>query len=521
MSCFLIQFQRFKVERGGKMRKRILLITPPYHCGVVEAAGKWANLGFLYLAGELRKEGHHVEIYDAMAKNHSYVDIRKKIIDSMPDIVGSTAYTATLQDATQVLGLAKSLDQSIITIIGGIHPTMMPEETLIRGEGAIDFIIRWEGEYTVTELIRALQGKMELTEVKGIAYREGTNFITTPQREYIENLDALVPAWDLLNWNDYYLCFVDDSRVAPVSSSRGCGNSCAFCSQQKFWQQTYRTRSPENFVAEIENLYRQFGVNAFFLVDEYPSYDRDRWEKILDLLIEKTLGVHLLAETCATDIIRDQDILSKYRKAGIIHMFIGVEATSQKTLDTFKKSQTCQECKEAIRLLNAHNIISECSFILGLPEETKESIKNTLELAQYYNPDNPHFLMIAPWPYADIYQELKPYIEDWDYRHYNLVKPILKPTALSREEVFREVLRCYKTYYMNKLPQWETLKDEFKKELLFKGLRSIVQNSFLREHMSTMGKMPVAVEKLIAKHPAARAQDKKNSISAPLNRIPF
>ena len=75
------------------MGKRILLITPPYHCGVVEAAGRWANLGFLYIAGELRKDGHDVEIYDAMAKNHSYVDIRKKIIDSMPDIVGSTAYT--------------------------------------------------------------------------------------------------------------------------------------------------------------------------------------------------------------------------------------------------------------------------------------------------------------------------------------------------------------------------------------------------------------------------------------------
>ena len=498
------------------MGKRILLITPPYHCGVVEAAGKWAHLGFLYIAGELRKDGHEVEIYDAMARNHSYMHIRQKIIDAKPDIVGSTAYTATIHDATQVLSLAKSIDPQIITIIGGIHPTMMPGETLNRGNGAIDFIIRWEGEYTTPELVKAIEGKIKRTEVKGIAYKEKEKIITTPQREYIQDLDSLSPAWDLLNWKDYYLSFMDNSRVALVSSSRGCGNNCAFCSQQKFWQQTYRTRSPENFLAEIETLYRQFGVNTFFLGDEYPTCNRDRWEKILDLLIEKNLGVYLLAETCATDIIRDRDILHKYRKAGIIHMFMGVEATNQQTLNTFKKSQTCHECREAIRLLNEQHIITECSFILGLPEETKQSIKDTLELAQYYNADNPHFLMLSPWPYADIYQELKPYIEDWDYRNYNLVKPILKPKHMTREEVFKEVLSCYKTYYMSKLPQWEALTDEFKKELLFRGLQTIVQNSFLRKHMSTMGKMPAEVEKLIARHQTARAENKEAYV-APLS----
>ncbi len=503
------------------MGMKILLITPPYHCGVVEAAGRWANLGFVYIAGELRKDGHDVEIYDAMAKNHSYLDIRKKIIDSMPDVVGSTAYTATIYDATRVLSLAKSTDQKIITIIGGIHPTMMPEETLTRSKGSIDYIIRWEGEYTTPELIKAIQGKMKLTEVRGIAYREGVQIITTPQRNYIQDLDSLTPAWDLLSWEDYYLCFMDNSRVALVSSSRGCSNSCAFCSQQKFWQQTYRTRSPENFIDEIEHLRRQFGVNAFFIGDEYPTHDRDRWEKILDLLIEKNLGVHLLTETCATDIVRDRDILHKYRTAGIIHMFIGVEATNQNTLDTFKKSQTCHECREAIRLLNEQNIITECSFILGLPEETNESIKSTLELAQYYNPDNPHFLMISPWPYADIYQELQPYIEDWDYRNYNLVKPVLKPINMTREEVFQEVLKCYKTYYMGKLPQWEALEDEFKKELLFRGLESIVQNSFLRKHMSTMGTMPTAVKKLMEKRQATNTQDKKHYPTPPrLNSLP-
>ena len=178
-------------------------------------------------------------------------------------------------------------------------------------------------------------------------------------------------------------------------------------------------------------------------------------------------------------------------------MYLGVEAATQETLDRFKKTQTCEECKEAIRLLNEQNIITECSFILGLPEETPESIQDTIELAKYYNADNPHFLMISPWPYADMYEELKPYIEDWDFRNYNLVKPVIKPKNMTREEVFKSVLQCYKKYYMQKLPQWDALKDEFKKELLFRGLKAIMENSFLKEHMKKEGKMPEEVKKYL------------------------
>jgi anaerobic magnesium-protoporphyrin IX monomethyl ester cyclase len=484
------------------MKKKILLITPPYHCGVVESAGRWANLGFLYIAGELRKAGHEVEIYDAMAKDHTYEDIRRRITQSRPDIVGSTAYTATIRDATRVLALAKSIDPQIITIIGGIHPTMMPEETLQQGHGAIDYIVRWEGEYTTPELLEAMEGNRQLSEVKGIAYRKDGKIIMTPQREFIDDLDSLTPAWDLLCWEDYYLSFLENAKVALVSSSRGCGNSCAFCSQHKFWQQTYRARSPQNFVGEIEYLFHRFGVNAFFIADEYPTCSRERWETILDLLIAKDLDIYLLAETRAGDIVRDEDILFKYRRAGIIHMFIGVESADQEILDMFKKSQTCLECREAIRLLNEHHIITECSFILGLPHETPQSIHKTLELAQHYNADNPHFLMITPWPYADMYRELKPYIEDWDYSNYNLVNPVIKPRSMSREEVFQEALSCYKKYYLTKIPQWNGLKDEFKKNLLFKGLRAMMQNSFLRRHMSAMGTMPVEIAKCTLRNEA-------------------
>src|SRR3989338_3534339 len=104
-------------------KKRVLLITPPYHCGVVESAGRWPNLAFIYIAGELRKAGFEVAIYDAMSKFTGYNEIEAEIDEFKPDFVGSTAITATLYAAVEVLKRAKRINNKIITLLGGVHPT--------------------------------------------------------------------------------------------------------------------------------------------------------------------------------------------------------------------------------------------------------------------------------------------------------------------------------------------------------------------------------------------------------------
>ncbi len=126
------------------------------------------------------------------------------------------------------------------------------------------------------------------------------------------------------------------------------------------------------------------------------------------------------------------------------------------------------------------------------------AIKETLLLAKEYNADFMHFLLLAPWPYADMYESLKPYIEVWDYSKYNLVEPVIKPIAMTRDELLKEVLNCYKEYYMTKLPQWATMKgNDLKRSVLIKGMKAIIDNSFLKDHMKGLGGMPKGVRKLI------------------------
>ncbi|AVX31281.1 anaerobic magnesium-protoporphyrin IX monomethyl ester cyclase [Carboxydocella thermautotrophica] len=476
---------------------KVLLITPSYHAGVVEAAGSWPNLGLVYLAGHLRAAGHEVVIYDAMTKGHDLAQIKARIEQERPRVVGTTSYTASAPAASQVLQVAKAVDPSILTVFGGIHANFMYEE-MLKDWPWVDVVVRGEGEETLPELLDSWPDEKKLAQVKGIAWRnQRGEIIVNPARPFLPDLDRLIPAWDLVEWEDYTFYVLPGSRLGLVNSSRGCPHQCAFCSQQKFWQQSYRERSAESFVSELEHLKQTYGVNVVMLSDEYPTRNRERWEKILDLLLERQVGMYLLLETCVSDVLRDRDILDKYRAAGVIHVYVGVEATDQASLDQFKKSITCEQGREALALLNEANIISECSFVLGTPEETPEHIDQTLELAKHYNPDFAHFLLLAPWPYADLYPELKPFIIEQDYSKYNFVEPVIKPRQMEVEELAQAVLKCYKEYYLERIETYPAIRDRFKREYMLRSLQVMINNSFLRRHMQREGLLPAAMQKAL------------------------
>lgn len=476
--------------------KKILLITPPYHCGVVESAGTWLPLGFVYLAGALKKAHYQVEIYDAMAKFHKFRDIAARIEHSQPDVVATGAYTALINDALKILKLAKKINPSILTLLGGVHPTFCWEEILERDHTAVDYIVRGEGEETVVELLEALSVGRDVVNIKGIAFFLRGKIISTPERPFIKNLDALPTAWDLVEWKDYSYRPNSSSTLGVVSSSRGCNQKCTFCSQQVFWKRTWRARSPESFVAELEHLNKKYGVNVAMIADETPTLDRKRWEKILDLLIEKNMNLELLMETRVDDILRDENILEKYWQAGIHHIYVGVESGSQEILNRFHKNLKVEQSRKAIELINQAGIISETSFVLGMPEETSQSIEATVKLAQHYNPDLAFFLAIAPWPYSEIYDELKPYIEVFDYSQYNLVEPIVKPISMSREELNQELINAFRTFYMGKLAQLPKM-SIFKRDYMIAVTKLLATHSYLAQHMKGMGQIPDMVKKML------------------------
>ena len=472
---------------------KILFVTPPYHCGVVEVAGRWIPLMYVYLAGAARAAGFDCEIYDAMSLDVGHREIELKLDAARADVVCVSAITATYLDALEVARAAKA--RGAITVMGGVHPSFMWQDVLTAG--GVDYVVTGEGEETLVALLRCLEAKDDASKVAGVAYlRDGAPW-RAPPRPRLASLDGQPMAFDLLDWSPYTYFVKPGSRLGAVSSSRGCTYTCGFCSQTQFWEKTWRARAPECVAAEIAELHRRFGVDVVLLTDEYPTSDRARWEAFLDRMIELDLGVDLLMETRVPDIVRDRDILAKYVKAGIVHVYVGIEATDQATLNLVNKETTVDENKLALQLLSQHDLVSETSFVLGFPHETPEHVRETLALAKDYDPDFAHFLAIAPWPYAAMWKDLEPHVVSRDWRRYNLIDPVVKPVAMTLRDVDDAIIDCYRKFYFSKGTQLLAMRPGFRRDYVYRSMKLIMQSSFVKKKM--LGRaMPEEVKNLLA-----------------------
>jgi anaerobic magnesium-protoporphyrin IX monomethyl ester cyclase len=480
--------------------KRVALITPPYHSGVVESAGTWLNVGFVYIAGSLRAAGYEVDYYDAMSLWHKWPDIKKRIEEFRPDVVATTSFTASIVKALELCDLAKQINPGVVTVLGNVHAAFCYDEILQGDHDTLDYIVRGEGEVTLVELLDCLNAGGDPADINGLAFWRGDSVVVTPKAQYIHDLDSLPTAWDLVEWPIYKYRAKNDARLAIISTARGCKSQCSFCSQQLFWAQTWRARSAENVVAELELLSSKYGVQVAMLSDELPTFDRERWEKILDLMIERQVPVKLLLETRVDDIIRDADIMWKYKKAGVEHIYVGVEAGSQETLDLFNKETEVAQSKQAIDIINDADIVSETSLVLGLPDDTPESIARTVELAKHYNPDMAFFLAIAPWPYAQLYPQLEEFVFTKDYSKYNLVEPVIKPKNMTVEELGKALGKASREFYMHKFRNLHKL-SPWKQEFMLSVLDIFVNHSYLAGDMKAAMKegkdMPEEVKTLM------------------------
>jgi anaerobic magnesium-protoporphyrin IX monomethyl ester cyclase len=297
--------------------------------------------------------------------------------------------------------------------------------------------------------------------------------------------------------------------MASVLTSRGCMMGCSFCSHRAFWRGDWRARSPEDSVAEMRMLVEKYDVKGITMIDPYPTSDRARWEKLLDLLIEAKLGVMLLMETRVEDIVRDADILHKYREAGVIHLYLGAEGSTDEILVSLNKGTSVSANEQALRLARENGLITEASFMIGYPTETPASIDKTIEVAMRLNPDVAVFPVLTPMPFTPLYDQLKDRVRVHDYSKYNLATPIIEPYAMSLEDVSVALGRCYMTFYANKLPEVLALPDGFKRRYMLSAFQEMMKAygkyfAHLGERMPKMAhgesgpRMPEAIRKTLA-----------------------
>ncbi|MBK5931450.1 magnesium-protoporphyrin IX monomethyl ester anaerobic oxidative cyclase [Halochromatium salexigens] len=463
---------------------RILFVHPNYSAGAADIAGNWSPAWVAYLAGYLKQGGYtDYHFVDALVDDLDEEQLRVAIREAKADIVATTAMTPMIYTAQRLLQIAKEECPSAITVLGGIHPTFMYQQVF--GEAPwIDVIVRGEGEAVTLNLVRAIdEGRWpsEREQIKGIAYLdESDKVVATPVEPSIKDVDSIWPDWGILEWKKYIYIPLG-VPVATPNMARGCPFTCSFCSQWKFWRD-YRVREPKQMVDEIEELVKVHGVGFFILADEEPQINRNKFIEFCQELIDRDLGIHWGINTRVTDVMRDEELLPFYRKAGLVHVSLGTEAAAQLNLDRFVKETTIEQNKRAVQLLQENGIVTEAQFIVGLENETRETLEETYQMVMDWGADMANWSMYTPWPFADMFAEMGDKVEVFDYSKYNFVQPIMKPDTIDRAELLDGVMANYRRFYMKRmLFQYPWVKDPFRRKYLIGCIKAFFKSAYERK----------------------------------------
>lgn len=338
-------------------------------------------LGILYLAKMLEINGHTAEVIDCNAESISLDNIRKKVLSC--DAVGMTIYSELreLTNSIMISKLVKEIDSDIPVLIGGPHCSLMPERSL--KEHHADICVKGSGEFVITPIIEALEGKRKLSTIPGIYYKDGDKIRHTKPAEDIKDLDSIpFPARHLVYKYEYgYLLEkkIAKGKLTSISASRGCPHHCRFCSLSAHVP-SYKTRSVSNITREIEELTND-GYKTLAFVDDNFLAQKKKVEQIMDFIIQKRMDLKLWIIGARAD-SADRGLYEKMRGAGVEFISFGIESGNQDVLDFYNKKLTISQIQNTLNLCNEMNFFTHATFILGAPIETKKHIEHTIKFAR-------------------------------------------------------------------------------------------------------------------------------------------
>ncbi len=393
---------------------RILLVNPPpYHHGKnsrflekTPAQTYTMPLGLGCIASHLEREGYEVGILDAYVKNLSYEEIQRFIADYKPAIIGITCLSDQRASWFRLIKVIRDMDQGIRIVLGGPHPTLMPEQVLQHVRP--DAIVIGEGEDTMLELLRTWEKGGDLRQVNGIAYMDHKNVFITPARERIKDLDTLpftahhmvdlneYRGWDFLDRFFTVLDLEKQPTFASITTSRGCVGNCGYCSAPLIWKRRWIQRSAQHVVDEMEMLNIKYGVNFFIITDDIFSVNQKRVFSICEEILKRDLKVLWLFETAVNFV--SYELLQIAKRAGCCCIFYGVESGSQTILSNISKRIKREDVINAFKMTKDAGIVPVAFLMVGNPGETEQSINETISLLRTIKPEIilPQIAMITP-----------------------------------------------------------------------------------------------------------------------------
>ncbi len=487
---------------------RVLLINPRFRLPIDTRTSP--HMGLAYLAAVSEKRGDEVAIFDADIEE---TPLGEFVQDYKPQLIGITANTPQVKQAWRhAAEIKKAYDVPVV--IGGPHPSVVSEDLDYESleSGNIDIVVRGEGEDTWIEISEKVEdflrhhptfstaelmdpAKGVWKDVLGISYKTSDgSFHRNPDRPAINDLDSLPwPAYHLFKMEGYTNLqpatdAVDGSKSFSILTSRGCPYRCTFCSQS-IMPVKWRSRTPENVVAEWEHLVKDLGAQEIGVLDDSANIRKKRLRQIADMLIERELNhvPWIFVNGIRANLV-DYDLMSALKEAGLKRTAFGVETGNPELLKTIDKRVDHDTIRKAFKITKEVGIETIAFMIIGLPGDTRETMQDTINFAIELDPLIANFSMMTPYPGTAVWEQVKRHgrllINDWeDYvffeQHARYEMGDL--TADLVEEMYR---RAYRQFYLRPGPIWRRVKQRDFWENLPRNMR-IALRTFLPKKEKT------------------------------------
>ena len=426
------------------MRIHTTLVNPPYPQGAHQHP-PFIPLGIGYLAAVLEKNQHEVDVIDCQALKLSYEEFKSEISKRQPNIVGITSTTLTYKSALQIAKIAKEACPNCLTVLGGSHATFWDDNALQECQ-YLDVVVRKEGENTLLELVQRLEAGKSFHDVLGTTCRMNKETIKNPDRPYIENLDELpFPAHHLFPLKHLQKY---GKVIFPLSTSRGCTFWCNFCSAVRMFGRRYRMRSPKSVVDELEFLNKKYGAQQFTFYDDAFTVDQSRVQKICEEIQNRKLKIKWDCETRVDMVTRE--LLQTMKDAGCIAVWFGVEAGSQMVIDAMGKGYTLEKIKKAFKMAQEVGLMTVASVVLGFPEETPETLRQTTKFIEELDPDDVGYYIATPYPGTPMHELVtqKGWLKITDFNRYDTATPIFETPLISSKELKEMREKAFQSFYI-------------------------------------------------------------------------
>ncbi|MFX0195977.1 MAG: B12-binding domain-containing radical SAM protein [Candidatus Hodarchaeota archaeon] len=348
-------------------------------------------------------------------------EFKSTISDFEPTVIGISAKSQNFTSACVLAKIAKQFSKDILVVVGGPHPSMVGSDVLKSPD--IDVAVIGEGENTVVELLEAIETQSDFRNIPGIIYRKHGQTIKNPRRKFIDDLDSLPfpheTAPEVLKDYEKYPI----TAFKHIFSTRGCPYNCFFCGSRKIWSRNVRFRSPENVVKEITSL-QNIGLKSVNFEDDIFGVNKKHLENLCDAIKKKCSGLKFSCEIHAK--LVDEDVISIMKKSGCHSIHIGVESGNDKMLRKIRKGITIEEAFSAAKIIKKHGIELNTYFMAGFPEETEETLSDTMKAIQMIKSDQVVYSIFTPYPGTEAFEFCKEnglIHDDFDVSLYNHSSP--------------------------------------------------------------------------------------------------